>query len=276
MRIKLSTKDNVSVDKISIETDNGKLPNQGTKDAVSLLNSFKLPDKAPKLLPPAIRWISSDHRLVVFERPPMKQRIEYVGTKKESVTPSRIATAKVYEVPIPWSVYLIVMNDEYLPVKIKVFARNSSLVSLEDTLGLMPLPNFYINSALCPPTFGVYEGNPTCLADGLNIAYNMVWNSGWNYDLLDAITVSNSLSRPFFCSYGTSNDMVNAWFRTWSQYTMEQILQCSWAPPAADQRSPNRNPITLADALSVARNETANDTPNFGRMFSVRLATALM
>lgn len=79
------------------------------------------------LLPPAVRWVSSDGLGVVLERPPQMVNVAH---KDET-----------YTIAIPWTVWGIRLGPELLVEKAFLFARPYPLSTMNDELFALPLPN---------------------------------------------------------------------------------------------------------------------------------------
>lgn len=136
------------------------------------------------LLPPAVRWVSPDRKTVVFERPPSVQYIEVAWAKQVEAHDARKYS---WELPIPWSEYVVHFDSEYNPIIIHTYLRGAPLMDMSDHVCLMPMFNQYANSSLCKPVVGTWEEHPPTISWGVQEAYNMVWNSGFNLDLIDTL-----------------------------------------------------------------------------------------
>lgn len=224
MKIKLSI--NQSTDTISGAYSSGhseiSLPERPTK---VILDKLKNKEKQSLgFLPPAIRWISDNQRIIVFERPPSIQYVELAFAKKDYITSD--TTVKGFNLPIPWTVYYVMFDECYNPVLIRVYCRNEPLYDWSDSVYMIPLLNLYYNSNLCNPVFEVYEPSEN-LSTGIQQAYNMVWNSGWNLDLQDAVNHCMRRGIP------SSSDDVSHYFQEWEKISLVKILQTQWDRPKA-------------------------------------------
>lgn len=243
-------------------------------------NMKRVSDFNVGLMPPAPRWISRDKAMVVFERPPMRQLIEYIPRERIQINESRDNSkiTQSFELEIPWTSYLVYFDKSYLPVTIKVFVRNSFLTSMEDRVHLLPLLNFYNNSQLCNPGQGTFEGLPKTLGEGINMAYNMVWNSGWNFDLKDALDVGyrHGMPRKLRGLYDGWDAITKGWHLEWSRMTRDEVLQCTWPDPSPTQRGTRPEPMTLARMIEYTVGEMAHLVPNPGRNFMVHTVGSLV
>lgn len=301
MKISINVKDKKVNGSVAHEGE-AYLPLKGSKEKDFIKKLNKVTSHNLGLLPPAIRWISRDKSIVVFERPAMRQLVEFLPYERNGID-ERTDYRKLnlycsYELNIPWTVYVCTFDATYLPVIVKVFARNTPLTSMNDTLGLMPLLNFYGNSKLCNPATKIFEGMPESLGEGINMAYNLVWNSGWNFDLHDAINLCQRYGKPFMavelqkgklrigdltppekhaCQASPVAQTTISMFKFWSTCSMDDILHREWSIPSSTVKgSVPKTPLTLATAIQTAQTELQMDGSTQSRTFLVNIASALM
>lgn len=255
-----------------------------TQDISKYLTAIFRPSSAPVgLLPPAVRWISSDRKMVLFERPPVMQNLEIIARKRDGIVQGN--TKYMYKIPMPWTVYLCFFNADFEPVKIKVYVRNSPLSSVSDELYLIPVHNFYFDSSLCNPIWNDFYDGQSTLAMGVERAYNMVWNSGFNYDLVDAITMSTGL---VFSDYWDDPDSFRRddprcigdnwldYYLYWSQIPMKDILQTKWSSPGASTKQNHpMGGFNLEQAMELFKIETVNEFGDSNSDFVLRMMNAM-
>lgn len=181
------------------------------------------------LLPPVIRWISASKRIVLLERPPMMKRVAFHAAKAAMVDIDK-PREHVFELPIPWTLYAIELGPTYWPTVVSVFALQHSIRSVEDPLGLLPLPNLYESGAICPPPF-----NPesiTSIAEGVNAGYRMVWDSGFNTDLAQAIRQAGRSRMPvgIFASMTGRFSPLKV-YKQWERADLEDVVNWVWPTP---------------------------------------------
>lgn len=180
------------------------------------------------LLPPAVRWISSNQRIIVFERPPTVQYVEIAMAKRDYI--NSLTNVESYNIPIPWTVYYVLFDENFNPVMVRVFCRNEPLYSWEDTVHMLPLLNLYFSSTLCNPVFESFEPCSN-LTDGIQTAYNMVWNSGWNLDLIDTVNFCMQKNIPAGLSSGNGEKAISNYFRSWEKLSILEVLETKWPYP---------------------------------------------
>lgn len=180
------------------------------------------------LLPPAVRWISDNQRIAVFERPPTVQFVEIAFDKKDNINSNTSVLS--FSLPIPWTIYYVLFDDYNNPVTVRVYCRNEPLYSWGDKVYMLPMLNLYYDSTLCNPIFENFEPCET-FADGIHAAYNMVWNSGWNLDLSDTIEYSMRTGIPSALSSGTSIKNHLNFFKSWEKLSLLNVLETRWSDP---------------------------------------------
>jgi len=124
----------------------------------------------PGILPPAVRWISSDNQSVIMERPPQRVELAYKDT--------------TYDVPLPWTVWGIRFSKNLQVDSSFLFARPFPISTPEDELFVLPLPNMDTDCSVAMPSI-----------DGLDIGSKLL-------PMIQAY-----LSRPFT---GAFKEMLNS------------------------------------------------------------------
>ena len=212
------------------------LPEKSAGDIFRSLTSHGRQDLG--FLPPAVRWISDNQRIIVFERPPSVQYVELAFARKDFID-SRTAV-EGFNLPIPWTTYYVMFDEHYNPVLIRVYCRNVPLYGWDDRVFMLPLLNLYFNSNLCNPVHEIYEPCGS-LAEGVQQAYNMVWNSGWNLDLQDTVTHCMQRGIPAGASKSNHPDAVRYYFKEWEKLSLLKILETKWESPKASMNGEGFN-----------------------------------
>lgn len=170
-------------------TKDGVYKDYGANDVAHHVYGYQNPPIG--LMMPAIRWISRDRRTVLVERQPELRLMEYSNKKAAVVTQ---ASTKMYMLPMPWTVYLIVFSTDLQRVNyVYMYARNSALASEDDPVYRMWLPNFTDPNKFClGSTFadsyttlrntfmqnmGRFEMN-----DAITTVMTLIWSVGFNND----------------------------------------------------------------------------------------------
>lgn len=238
-------------------------------------NLSKSADLTSGILPPAVRWISGQGDMFVFERPPRMQTLSYYPVEADMIdSNTKLCT---YNIPIPWTVYVVVVSATMVPTEIRVFARNSPLESLSDLVYLLPIPNLYYSGALCAPIFEKFEAQEPTLAAAAQAAYNMVWNSGFNFDLIDAIKASLGQHVPFYIVRKSRNSFSKTanFFQRWSECSIEDALSLKWPRPSISDRGSNPYDLSLDTILEQMRSVRRLRTTSTGHSFMVHLINTI-
>lgn len=183
--------------KKAILTDTEGHEVSSTSAEAFVLEAIKLDTPAMPIgiMPPRLVWLSDDHLSVIFERPPFVTHMEFhygkAGAKGIEKT--------VYDIPLPWTVYAVSFTPEGDVASIRIFARNTPITSVNDSLGVLPIPNMNINAEAClGPGFQKFYNEPfnerkekakkarvetvITLAERLGHAVNTFWNGTFNMD----------------------------------------------------------------------------------------------
>lgn len=239
------------------------------EDSIKKLhNIFQLPDnKNSGFLMPGL--ISFSKNIVVFEMPPTYKLVSHIPLAKEQISEEIASTHTVESyIPIPWQIYVAIFNNDYMLVDTYMFySRNSIITSgVEENIYSPALPNFYSNGLLCRPFYASTDDinkYPKDISGVIAAAYDSVWNSGWNADLVDTIidtgfTASHSSetsihSRKFFIekdaqekytkylsllsniSYGARDKAWAIYVRAISDFDLEEVINSLFSPPAISQ-----------------------------------------
>ena len=229
MKLEINDEDGIVTSQVSWEEDSPTpLAAASSKDILDHLKT----DYAPSLglLPPAVRWMDNTKKIVIFERPPMMQTLSYYPAYRDRLTEGHKFVLASYTLPVPWTVYAVQFDTEYNPLEVRVFARKEQINSMDDRLFLLPILNLYSNGAVCNPSYAKYEEREPTMATGLQEAYNIVWNSGFNFDLRDAANKGFRQHRPFPAEkiITRNRDSMSGFYTAWSKHTIEDALEALW------------------------------------------------
>jgi hypothetical protein len=212
-----------------------------SEDQLRQYYQSKVLDSKPQIFPPAVRYISRDRTRLIWERPPGYQSINYSAAKQEKLSASS-KSMNLFRIPVPWQVYFICFNEEYVINTMYMFFNNHPLTALNKSVGYAPLNNFYKDSKLCQ---AVYDRIPEAnnLFQMLDNAYNMVWNSGFNEDLHECIDQAfahnRSSDHPLF--NGNIYKRRVEYYSHWASLDLDAIASASW-------------PLAAKDVLQLANN----------------------
>lgn len=191
------------------------------------------------LLPPVVRWISSDFKRFIVERPPFEASIRV----KIGCASNDEAEWRSYKIPIPWTVYCIRLDPKSNSlVELYVFSRPEQIFTEADELFSLPVPNTYGHGEVCVGhSMDSDKMTGWSTEQTLNHVINNFWSSEFNIDLSDFLDPSHC---PPLYSHGqddyydadfeypeeVARDWVDAFFNTWSSMSIEQVLDLPWHP----------------------------------------------
>lgn len=220
---------------------------------------FFLPSTVPVgLLPPAIRWCSADRKTVVFERPPARYYIEVAWAKQYEAAE---AEKFVWEIPVPWTCYIVFFDFEYNPVLVRSYFRPAPLQDWTDPVYMMPLFNQYLDSSLCKPVVDTWEIHDATISWGVQEAFNQVWNSGFNLDLVDTINQSiqcGAVVSPEMYTRAKlhqDGDDMRAFFNAWQTMSIKEVMEAPMMVPSIQPNGyePYAKLLSIGDAVAMVQ-----------------------
>ena len=223
------------------------------------------------LLPPGVRAIYPGN--IVFERPPSMQMIQYVPMNVESIIEyeeeqDESPDVQTFYIPVPWQVYIAsysMSNGAPVVNGVKMFFTNEPLTHSEVKLYLPYVPNFFTNGTLCPPHFEdldeIYR-YPSDISGIIASAYDWVWNTGFNQDLIDGVMTNINAAENSIITYirqNPSHDLVSSFYKYISQYTPEEINEFTWVHPSYTSYHSDSTEIRYLYTLDELRQQCVQD-----------------
>ena len=139
----------------------------------------------PLPLAPGLRyWCPSSH-VLVFERPPAIKTVAFLNANKDTAA-NDLSERRTFKIFVPWTQYWVNYNTK---LTIQGMYATCSAVPMSNKSwapGLLPLPNMYYESKVCTPNAIPSAAN---IGELMLHAYNAVWGSNYNMDLLDGVTL---------------------------------------------------------------------------------------
>lgn len=174
------------------------------------------------ILPPAVRHISTDHNVVVVERPPMYVPIFYTPTGKVDALHIERKDKEKYNIPVPWQVYVVRFNPS---LTVGSYFRPSPLTSLDDQLFNIVLPNTTGGGYCRPAEWGTesqaFLNTEFTVADGIAFCINFMWTCNYN---------NNAGATP----HGGPDELPttgwSAYLGAWEKLSPQETLDLSWKP----------------------------------------------
>jgi hypothetical protein len=145
------------------------------------------------LLPPGV--VAIDDSVIIFEAPPRMVRVEYYETVRDHINSD--SQIKSGYIPVPWQTYIIIHDKNFNLIDTYMYYNKHpvSQSGYQEPVFLPVLPNFYSSGLLCRPFYASAEDVNMYSKDVSGViaaAYDAVWNSGWNMDLVDSIIDFNT------------------------------------------------------------------------------------
>jgi hypothetical protein len=171
------------------------------------------------LLPPAVRYLSSDHKTIIFERPPCYVSYQLTTQMQEEIQADQ-SSKHIFRIPIPWQRYIVQLSSDNMIANLFMFFANRPIKDMKEPLLLAPICNFYQTGRLCLASYvnqPEYEHSITGVIDRI---YDMIWNSGFNYDTTLALLHSMNANRALNKFKGDTLGLY-AW---WATLSLEDVL----------------------------------------------------
>jgi hypothetical protein len=208
---------------------------------------------------PGVRYASNN--FVVFELPPGMRHVSYQEQYRDSAGGTNY---REFYIPVPWQVYIAHFSAEKRLISVQMYFSKTPLYHNQQALYCPPMFNFYSNGMLCRPFFESmedYEKYPKTISGIIASAFDWVWNSGFNLDIVETmheyiqsknymslidqvdknllpklsedINVLNSFYK--YSHYGQGHipislNVFSSLFRIWQSVPFENILDVNWNP----------------------------------------------
>lgn len=249
----LSIRDDKDLTQVSHQNRWERTPNTESIDKTQAAEQIGLLNKrSTGVLPPVVRYLSPTGHHVMLERPPQVVTYRYYGKPKGDIDEN--TTLQEMDIALPWTLYAIGLDNNFNPYMTYVYALQQSIRYMDDPVGLLPLTNCELDGKFCTPSSGEAPKKAESIADGVNIAYQNIWSSNFNTDIVSIINRSyrNRAPRAIFDGKGDRGAMPkNAphkpsnFFKRWEEFTLQEVLQWrDWLPAAIGES-------TVQDVLSL-------------------------
>lgn len=134
------------------------------------------------LLPPAVRWVSQDGKLLIAERPPQYRDVNYTSALKMH---AKQGVKYKFNIAVPWTIYIMLWQPGGYIDLLFAFANDKPIESLDDVLWNLPVPNIYQSGSVCKPNSSSIKLENA--GQAINEAYQLLWNSNFNLDIQNPI-----------------------------------------------------------------------------------------
>lgn len=214
--------------------------------------------------------------IVVFERPPSMQMVQYVAMNIDGINEheeeyEEYPDVSRYYIPVPWQIYIAsysLSNNKPFINSVKMFFAKEPLTHKNVELYLPYIPNFFTNGTLCAPHFDdsdeIYR-YPGDISGIIASAYDWVWNTGFNQDLVDgpmtninyAYTGNNPIIKHI--RQNPSVDLVTSFYRKISEYTPQDVISFDWVSPSYTTYFDSGGEISYLYTLPSFQQDCASD-----------------
>lgn len=137
-----------------------------------------------RVFPFDLRWASVDGRAAIFEVPPRQQMVTFTNTTAYAAAKGLRKVHTLF-INVPRTVIGVAMND-FSPTMVYNFITLRPIQSWRDGLYLCVMPNVYNDGHICLPSEG-RRFDQESFTDGLLSAYEAVWDTRYNTDLIEVI-----------------------------------------------------------------------------------------
>jgi hypothetical protein len=141
-----------------------------------------------------LRWVSPNGTGAIMEVPPGPRIITFTNADQFA---SGVGDKPVHQIQVwaPRTVIGVVLSNSWSPVTVWTYVVPKPIEGRQDLLYQLPLPNLYSDSRVClPSTERNFE--QSTFAHGLFAAYETVWDTRYNTDLLDLLKMVGSTHQP--------------------------------------------------------------------------------
>lgn len=235
----------------------GSFSSNNPESIISFINLLDKRKVESGLLPPGLRLLLPG--CVIFERPPSMQLIQLIDNSVEDICEleengeDEALDPQVFQIPVPWQLYIATYSTNptsmYRVTNVRMFFMNTPLNHPDVELYAPYIPNFFGNGNLCSPMFNdseEIERYSQDIAGVISSAYDWVWNTGFNADLIECVnqtiaqfsSSSSNPSNPIVQDFLKSDNRFNftsqhaAFYSFLSNYDVHDVVHLPWAVPS--------------------------------------------
>lgn len=182
------------------------------------------------LLPPGIKWISPGKRYWLYQSPPRMQSILFHNAVQDEVEDD--TKEHNFDIFLPWTVTLVEIDATYFPSRTWVWATTGPITSEQAPLRLMPLPNHYVSALICYPEAPRNFGNPTNVAEAIQLSHELTWSAFSNIDITATLDFCYDNGTPRFLmrSARKRKPKMLQILKKWEESTPQEIME--WVFPS--------------------------------------------
>ena len=177
-----------------------------------------------EIIPPALRGVrkSVNASVYIFEKPPHTKTLDYSPYMKQSVEDTGLTFKGA--VKMPWTIYSVQVNRMGDVVKVYVYFAIEQVTNGLAKIRPAILPNIYEEGLVCQ---GEYYPRAKSISEVFSMAYNLVWNFGFNSDLTENLYVAKDLKWPSEKLWSEAmrlDTIIEQWQYVMANAKFEQVL----------------------------------------------------
>lgn len=195
--------------------------------AIATLQDY-FPRISSGLMPPGLRWVSPDRRIIAFEQPPRYITVSFTNAEAAHIENKRkVLAQKQYIMPMPWLFYVVYLSPQAAPLTIYVFATRHQMMTMDHELFSLPMTNFNNDGKLCRAAPDKQEMEfPTTLEGAMAATFYGVWMTGFNNDLAGTLIHAAKNGTPkFLTKFAKDTDTM---LKGWSQQSISTVVDANW------------------------------------------------
>lgn len=226
--------------------------------------TFSSNSSRPSLLPAGLLYVGSS--LVVFERPPRYQEINFVAESQSNARRLSKETYSTFNVPLPWQVYIGKFHSNGSIESVWMYFSDTEIESVilgpnrigifnksQTALHFPALTNVYSDFHFCIDDT-VYYADDDSIENRMNSIYTAVWDTVFNLDLIDGFNHVFSNTKPAVLSKVKTpglNNHQTVYFKAWQSMTIQEVLiDFSIFAPIGNNFSISLPPVSKAKAAA--------------------------
>lgn len=166
------------------------------KFSVAYNNLIRITDRS--VIPAALRWVSKNGDVILWERPPHYVTLQYSPFKQHSIQANSKAS-HTFRLALPWQYYFVSLSREGKVNNIFMYFGHDQIRDISShIMYTAPIMNFYSNGRLCPAAYNEFVDYGNSYDEIIEFVYTTIWYSGFNNDLyetLGTIPPTNKLAK---------------------------------------------------------------------------------
>jgi len=173
--------------------------------------------------------------LIVFERPPMYHNVTVTPLKRHQTTSSKAKSlTQTFNLPIPWQVYVAEYHSNGALASLKMYFSDSEIINVDQNLNVITITNKLSSHLHIPTLPNIYDDHHFCIDERVeNVqgntveskilgAYNAVWDTVFNFDLIDIYNSGVQFSAQMFKDRSLTDEF--RFFQKWESMSIMEVV----------------------------------------------------